>query len=72
MKIEITNTYANRENTTVITVDDPDDITADWWQDEVFPHTGDGRGQREPAWYEAEILEAQNPHHVGLTWDWGG
>lgn len=75
MKIKITNTYAGRVSTTVVEIEEAgrDDIDdPNWWDEEVWPHTGDGHGQSESAWYDAEIIEAADESLVGQTYEWGG
>lgn len=73
VKLLITNTYADRENTSRVEVADPVDVRdlEDWWEDVVFPETGDGRGG--DACYEAEVLECDEfPELVGLKNEWDG
>lgn len=50
----------------------PDD---DWWQDVVFPHTGDGSGENQNAFYEATIIEivgSTDTTMCGVSYDWQG
>lgn len=62
VKVQITNTYASRSNTEVVDVEAPDSleepVLADWWEDEVFPHTGDGKGG--DACYEAKVVYVED------------
>lgn len=73
-QVTLTNVYADRSNFTVETVDSPTDITdlEDWWEDEVFPLTGDGNGQSEYAIYEAVVTQSDIPELVGKRYGWDG
>jgi hypothetical protein len=45
-----------------------------WWEDVVYPETGDGHGERFPKLghcYDAEVI-AGDPLLVGLTREWVG
>lgn len=72
LRVEIENTYAGRVNKHVITAPEPKTLSEAWWERHVWPHTGDGKGQREPATYTATIIEANNPALVGQEWEWSG
>jgi hypothetical protein len=77
VKVEITNTYADRENTEVVEVSEPagvdEETLEEWWEDEVFPHTGDGYGDSETGYYEAKVLGSVTfPELVGKTCEWDG
>lgn len=74
-QVKITNTYADRSNTVTVTVETPwtwPDGLEGWWQDTVFPHTGDGFGENELATCEAEVVASDVPELVGKTYEWGG
>lgn len=74
--VKVTNTYEDGHTSqTVVDVDGPEDPTDldEWWEDEVFPHTGDGHGDAHPklgAGYEAEIIHADEPSLVGQRTEW--
>lgn len=47
----------------------------DWWEDVVFPHTGDGTGENMSASYEAVIVAVSDPNDTtmcGVSYDWEG
>lgn len=72
--VSITNTYPDRRSVTVVTVDSPDptrNLTG-WWEDKVFPHTGDGHGQRQYAIHTAIIMSSDVIGMVGRTFEWDG
>lgn len=74
-RITITNTYPNRTNQVVETVPTPiprPAELADWWEDIVWPLTGDGSGSREYAIYNAVVIESDIPALVGLSYEWDG
>lgn len=72
--VRITNTYPSRSNTVSVTVQTPSDWSSDgledWWEDVVFPHTGDGLGGSEYAIYNAEVTESDVSEFVGKTYEW--
>ena len=75
--VMIENTYADRSNTETVTVESPNPVAPfttddleDWWEDKVFPHTGDGGGGY--AVYTATVMSSDVPGLVGLTWSWEG
>lgn len=73
VKVQITNTYADRDNTVIVEVAVPREWPdlEDWWEDVVYPETGDGNGG--DAYTEAEVLECDTfPALVGEKWDWCG
>lgn len=73
VEVLITNTYPGRSNQTTEHIDPPGDEDGidDWWEDEVFPLTGDGLGADEHAMYEAEVV-AGPAWLVGKTQEWMG
>ena len=75
--IKIENTYEDGHESvvTVNDIDDPvDPVDLDeWWEDTVFPHTGDGHGADHPnlgCYYTATVVEAADPALVGLSREW--
>lgn len=72
--VRITNTYADRESVDIWQVPSPADTSsetvADWWDDVVFPLTGDGRGGY--AVSEATVESSDLPELVGQTTEWEG
>jgi hypothetical protein len=75
-QVIITNTYPDRSNTETVTVPDPESLSPedleDWWEEEVFPHTGDGRGSNDYAVYTATVTESDVPGLVGKWNEWDG
>lgn len=49
----------------------PDDVEQ-WFEDDVYPHTGDGHGVGKDlgSCYVATILATDNPVLLGLTYEW--
>lgn len=50
-----------------------DDDLEDWWDEEVFEHTGDGHGAKHPklgSLHEARIIRADDPTLVGKEMEW--
>lgn len=46
-------------------------IDDEWWEDNVFEHTGDDVTERGvEAWYEAEVIASPIPEQVGQTKEW--
>lgn len=75
-QVRITNTYSDRTNSTIETVPTPDLIATrglnNWWQDAIFPLTGDGHGTSQYAIYEAEIIDSDWSRLIGLRYEWDG
>jgi hypothetical protein len=74
--VEIENGYVNGDvvvNTVEVETFDPDvhDDLDQWWEDEVFPLTGDGRHGSMDAYYEATVTDSDRDELVGETHDWG-
>jgi hypothetical protein len=77
--VKIENTYEDgHESELEVELDAPEGRSEEeleqWWEDVVFPHTGDGHGIDEPklgAWYEATIIRADDESLVGLSREWG-
>lgn len=74
--VRIENTYEDgHESTLEVEVGDPPNVDdlEDWWEDQVWEHTGDGHalGSGMGAWYEATIIEADDASLVGLSMEWG-
>jgi hypothetical protein len=76
--VKIENTYEDgHESVIEVEVENPepeDDDLDDWWEDVVFPHTGDKHGAKHPklgAFYEATVIRADDQRMVGHTRDWG-
>ncbi len=69
----IENSYADgHESRRVVEVDPPAGALVDWWEDVIFPETGDGHGG--DASHDATVLYAPEAHArlVGETYDWQG
>jgi hypothetical protein len=47
-------------------------VMADWWEEVVWPHTGDGHGIDCDlgSCYVATIITADDPNLVGATYEW--
>jgi hypothetical protein len=71
-RLRITNTYLDRSNSTLVTVTDPEDLSdlEDWWEDVVFPHTGDGLGG--DACYTARVTQSPIAALIGQEFEWIG
>lgn len=76
--VSIENYYADRQNVSEgIEVESPTDLSPrgleDWWEDVVFPHTGDGLGEHQDAVYVATVVSSDVPGlSVGTSYEWGG
>jgi hypothetical protein len=80
VQVSITSTYEDgHESEVEVWVPAPEGgtmPTEDWWQDEVFEHTGDGHGAENPglgSFYEATIIRVSDPNDTtmcGLSYDW--
>lgn len=74
-QVRITNTYPDRSNAVTVTVQSPwtwPDGLEGWWEDTVFPHTGDGRGASQYAIYSAEVTDSDVPDLIGAKYEWDG
>jgi len=76
--VKIENTYEDgHESVVEVEVENPepeDDDLDTWWEDVVFPLTGDGHGAKHPklgCFYEATVIRADDQRMVGHTRDWG-
>ena len=80
--VTFTDVYAGieHERTEQIDVNEPppgeiedDEAYDNWADDEIRPHTGDGRAADKDAGYFALIKEAPGwPHIVGMEFTWAG
>ena len=75
VRLRITNTYADRENSREVYVTNPESLDEldleDWWDDVVWNETGDGLGG--DACYTAEVLESEKyPTLLGQEREWIG
>lgn len=72
--VRIKNVYADREHIEKVTVPSPKSLAgndvAEWWNEAVFPHTGDGRGGYSVV--TAKVTESDMPVMVGKSWAWEG
>ena len=73
-RVKLTNYYPDRTNSAVEIVPTPDDLNdlEDWWEDDVFPLTGDGFGESQIATYEAVVIASDVPELVGRRNAWEG
>lgn len=55
-----------------VTVAQPDALTEDWWGEEVFPLTGDGRHPTIHTLEIATVVRASNPAFIGADCHWEG
>lgn len=82
--LRIENTYEDgHESSFEVDVAEPEDVDDGeggdqmkaWWEDVVFPHTGDGHGEEHSnlgVLYEATITRADDTSLCGLTMEWDG
>jgi hypothetical protein len=76
--VKIENTYEDGHRSTFdYEVEDPEgsseNLMDDWWENEVFPLTGDKHGAKHPklgANYEATVIRADDEKLVGLSREW--
>lgn len=75
MKILIENDYEDgSRSTSVLELAEEPAVAEmdDWWEDVVWPETGDGSGANMDACYTATITEADTAGLVGLKREWVG
>lgn len=69
--IRIENAYTDGHgSTSTVTVDDPEGDMDEWWEETVWPHTGDGHNLSHPhteSHYQATILDGP---HIGAVKEW--
>lgn len=77
VSVLIENTYSDdHRSVETVTVPAPDPAAPDledWWEEAVFPHTGDGHGIGRPdlgSHHTATITEAEDATLVGLDHEW--
>ena len=75
--VRIENTYSNgheSENEVFLYPEPTLDALDEWWEDEVYPHTGDGTGEDSSlgSFYTATIIAAGNPALLHQTREWDG
>jgi hypothetical protein len=74
--VKIENAYSDgHESTHEAIVPPPTDHAdlEDWWQEVVFPHTGDGHGivaSHEGSCYTATIIATDDPDLLGQSHEW--
>jgi hypothetical protein len=74
--LKIENTYEDgHESSRLVNVEEPESFAAleQWWEDVVYPETGDGHGEKHPklgCLFEATILDAADTSLCGLTMEW--
>ena len=70
--VRIENAYSDgHESQTDVPVRAPGGDIEEWWQDEVYPHTGDGHGvDGLGSYYKATIIHADEEELVGLSMEW--
>jgi hypothetical protein len=76
LKVHIENYYEDGHESTsdeLVEAPGPGESLEDWWEDVVFPLTGDGHGENMNSSYTATIIEADpaNAHLVGQSNEWG-
>jgi len=49
----------------------PVGVLGDWWEEAVWPLTGDGSGEDLDANYTATIIACAHPGLLGKTYEWG-
>ncbi|MFJ2662523.1 hypothetical protein [Arthrobacter koreensis] len=74
VKVKIENSYADgHESEKIVLVAPPEEFDEDsideWWNNDVFAHTGDGHSETMDASYEAKVLEGPESL-VGTTYEW--
>jgi len=70
--VRIENAYSDgHESEAEVSVAAPHGDIEEWWQDEVFPHTGDGHGvDGLGSYYKATIIRADKKELVGQSMEW--
>lgn len=76
VRVLITNDYSDGHHSeSTVEVDAPtdqDDWLSEWFNDVVFPHTGDGHGTKRGlgSCHTAQIIAAPDPALVGKEYEW--
>jgi hypothetical protein len=72
LTVKIENTYSDGwHSDAIVHVVSPGPDLDEWWDDVVFPHTGDGHGGFGlGSCYTATILTADDPNLVGESYEW--
>ena len=73
--VKIENGYeCGQESGETLDLPSPTGSLEDWWEEVVFPHTGDGHpcGGEEEGCSVATIIAAADPAFVGQTTSWQG
>ena len=72
MKVQHNGAYTNGHTYDRVEVmDEPDTVDEAFWEQKVWPDTGDGvYDPNVGSWYGATIIEAENPAFVGLSYEW--
>lgn len=73
--VKIENVYEDgHESTREVLLAPPGDDLDAWWDEVVWPETGDGHGADEDlgSCYTATILAADDPALVGQSFEWVG
>lgn len=73
-QLRIENTYADGDevvNHVALPTPNGSDLD-EWFEDEVFEHTGTGRDDGTEAIYEATIVESSRPELIGKSYGWQG
>jgi hypothetical protein len=80
VEIRIENAYSDgHESARTTKVAEPASLSEldleDWWQDVVFPQTGDGHGRRRGrsggAYHQVTVIKADTTALIGQTHEWG-
>ena len=70
--VKIENTYSDgRHSEGIVGVVAPSADLDDWWNDIVFPHTGDGHGEDGlGSCYTATVIAADEAELIGKSYEW--
>lgn len=72
--VKIENVYeCGRRSSSTVILETPVALTDQWWEDNVYDHTGDGHtcGVNEDAGYFATIVAPDRPELDGKKFEWG-
>lgn len=73
VRVRIENAYEDgHESSREVELEPPEGDIEAWWEDVVFPETGDGHaiGNDMGSFYTATVIAADDPQLVGLVNEW--
>ena len=70
--VKIENVYSDgHQSSREVQAPGPVGVLGDWWEEVIWPLTGDGSGEDLDANYTATIIACAHPGLLGKTYEWG-